>query len=165
MENVARTYAGKELKDMLEALKTWRFPYWDWAAKKPGGGSNGLMYNVPKVLNHLAVEIRVPAGTRRPRALPSKALKSCARRQRWRRARSGSGSETRSTSSQCLGALAWGVRSLGARQSRPRTGLWRFRRRPRTGLCLLGGRRSRSRITFRQVCPPTHLVQLSSSKR
>lgn len=63
MKDVADTFSESEKPTMLEALQSWRFPYWDWAAKKPDPSHSGAPdnYNVPIVIPYRAVEIKVPA--------------------------------------------------------------------------------------------------------
>jgi hypothetical protein len=58
MKDVASTFSESEKPAMLEALQSWRFPYWDWAAKKPDLSGD---YNVPIVLPYRGIEIKVPA--------------------------------------------------------------------------------------------------------
>ncbi|KAG8667848.1 hypothetical protein FPOAC2_13050 [Fusarium poae] len=54
----------KERKELLEAAKSWRFPYWDWAAKKPDSNNpeGKRDYNVPLVIQTQKVSVRLPSG-------------------------------------------------------------------------------------------------------
>ncbi|RFN51310.1 di-copper centre-containing protein [Fusarium flagelliforme] len=54
----------KERKELLEAAKSWRFPYWDWAAKKPDSNNTSAKrdYNVPLVIQTKKVSVRLPSG-------------------------------------------------------------------------------------------------------
>ncbi|KAK4456428.1 hypothetical protein QBC42DRAFT_238563 [Cladorrhinum samala] len=62
MDKVVDTFPEDERATLREALKSWRFPYWDWAAKKPDPNdhSKPANYNVPVVLPYKGVEIKVP---------------------------------------------------------------------------------------------------------
>lgn len=55
---------------MLEAMQSWRFPYWDWAAKKPQPGGAEDDYDLPVVVPFKGVEIKVPASFKASSALP-----------------------------------------------------------------------------------------------
>lgn len=62
MEVVAKTFPCEEQPALLAALQSWRFPYWDWAAKKhdPKEPLKPDNYNFPVVLPYQGVEIKVP---------------------------------------------------------------------------------------------------------
>ncbi|KAK0671448.1 common central domain of tyrosinase-domain-containing protein [Cercophora samala] len=63
MEKVAATFSEAEQADMRQALESWRFPYWDWAMKKPNPRhpSDPDNYNIPIIFPYGGVEIKVPA--------------------------------------------------------------------------------------------------------
>ena len=61
MKEEAHKYPDAEQLDLLEAARTWRLPYWDWALKKPVPGQpDKLDYNVPLVIQSKKVRIRLP---------------------------------------------------------------------------------------------------------
>src|SRR5262245_27142922 len=64
MKKVAETFSDEERPAMLEALESWRFPYWDWAAKKPDPKLPSSDYNLPVILPYQGVEIKVPAASK-----------------------------------------------------------------------------------------------------
>jgi len=73
MDKVVDTFPEDERATLREALKSWRFPYWDWAAKKPDPNdhSKPANYNVPVVLPYKGVEIKVPPTFRAEAREPS----------------------------------------------------------------------------------------------
>ena len=61
MKDEVQRYAPIERPALLEAARTWRLPYWDWAAKKPLPDNPQLQdYNVPLVVLTKDVRIRLP---------------------------------------------------------------------------------------------------------
>ncbi|KAL9607640.1 MAG: hypothetical protein Q9167_007463 [Letrouitia subvulpina] len=61
MKEEVQKYTLEERPALLEAARTWRFPYWDWAAKKPlPENSRTYDYNVPLVVLTKEVRIRLP---------------------------------------------------------------------------------------------------------
>jgi tyrosinase len=52
-------YPKGEQDQLREALETWRFPYWDWALKKPVSDSS-KDYTVPLVVKQQSVVVRQP---------------------------------------------------------------------------------------------------------
>ncbi|KAK0732032.1 hypothetical protein B0H67DRAFT_549669 [Lasiosphaeris hirsuta] len=58
---------------MLEALQSWRFSHWDWAAKKPNPSDPKAPtnYNVPIMLPYQGIEIKVPASLKAKAQAPS----------------------------------------------------------------------------------------------
>ncbi|KAK4227792.1 common central domain of tyrosinase-domain-containing protein [Podospora fimiseda] len=62
MKEAAAKFSEEEQPALLEALQSWRFPYWDWASKKhdPLNPTQPDNYNLPLVLPYRAVEIKVP---------------------------------------------------------------------------------------------------------
>jgi hypothetical protein len=67
MKDVANSFSESERPAMLEALQSWRFPFWDWASKKPHRNGD---YNLPVVLPYRGVEIKVPASFKDPEQPP-----------------------------------------------------------------------------------------------
>lgn len=62
MKKEIESYDKKERDGLLEAAQTWRWPYWDWAKKKPLPDNDKLFnYNVPLVMRKEKVTIRLPA--------------------------------------------------------------------------------------------------------
>ncbi len=61
MKEEANQYPESERPDLLEAAKSWRLPYWDWAMKKrvPENPTK-LEYNVPLVVLMEKVHVRLP---------------------------------------------------------------------------------------------------------
>jgi hypothetical protein len=70
MQKVADTFSEEEKPAMLEALQSWRFPYWDWAAKKPQPGGAADDYDLPVVVPFKGVEIKVPESFKAASAQP-----------------------------------------------------------------------------------------------
>ncbi len=64
IKEIIPAFPKSEQGKLREAANSWRFPYWDWAAKKPqeSGEPN---YDVPKLVRLEEVEVRVPGGTAR----------------------------------------------------------------------------------------------------
>ncbi|KAI1105912.1 Di-copper centre-containing protein [Jackrogersella minutella] len=61
MKEEIKKYPQKDRPELLEAVKTWRLPFWDWAQKKPvGGNSKKRDYNVPLAILKKEVDIRMP---------------------------------------------------------------------------------------------------------
>ncbi|KAF5005500.1 hypothetical protein FDECE_8078 [Fusarium decemcellulare] len=64
MKEEARKFAPDEVPSLLEAATSWRFPYWDWAMKKPDPKQGGKYdYNIPLVIQNKTVSIRLPFGS------------------------------------------------------------------------------------------------------
>lgn len=64
MKEEAKKFAADEVDDLLAAAKSWRFPYWDWALKKPDPKQGGKYdYTIPLVVQQEKVSIRLPSGT------------------------------------------------------------------------------------------------------
>lgn len=62
MKEEIQSYRKDERDGLLEAAQSWRFPYWDWAKKKPlPENSQKFNYNVPLVMLKQKVTIRLPA--------------------------------------------------------------------------------------------------------
>ncbi|KAF7537431.1 hypothetical protein G7054_g3742 [Neopestalotiopsis clavispora] len=59
MKDEVKKFQGEE-DQFLTALESWRFPYWDWALKKPLSDSTNHDYNVPLVIRDMKVQIRQP---------------------------------------------------------------------------------------------------------
>ncbi|KAL9032333.1 MAG: hypothetical protein Q9214_008013, partial [Letrouitia sp. 1 TL-2023] len=54
-------FPSSERSKLLEAAESWRWPYWDWAMKKPVPGQpHKVDYNVPLVILTREVQIRLP---------------------------------------------------------------------------------------------------------
>lgn len=55
-------YAAEDQPELKHAADQWRFPFWDWATKKPqkDGPPN---YDIPNLIKEKYVEIRTPKGT------------------------------------------------------------------------------------------------------
>jgi hypothetical protein len=70
MRDVAGTFSESEKPSMLEALQSWRFPYWDWAAKKPQSDGAEDDYDLPVVVPFQGVEIKVPTSFQANSPLP-----------------------------------------------------------------------------------------------
>ena len=63
MKEEAQKFAPSDIEALLDAAKSWRFPYWDWAMKKPDPSQGGKYdYNVPLVIRQRKVSIRLPFG-------------------------------------------------------------------------------------------------------
>ncbi|KAI1645927.1 Di-copper centre-containing protein [Daldinia loculata] len=61
MKEVVNEYPEVDRPDLLQAARTWRLPYWDWALKKPiNGDLNKRDYTVPLAVLSEEVEIRQP---------------------------------------------------------------------------------------------------------
>lgn len=61
MKKEAAKYPGEDQPQLLEAAQSWRFPYWDWALKKPIPDCPGLVdYTVPIAVLQKQVKIRRP---------------------------------------------------------------------------------------------------------
>ena len=61
MNEEVQKYTPVERPSLLEAARTWRLPYWDWAAKKPlPEDPKRQDYNVPLVFLTKEVQIRLP---------------------------------------------------------------------------------------------------------
>ncbi|KAH6990001.1 common central domain of tyrosinase-domain-containing protein [Ilyonectria destructans] len=66
MKDEAKKYDVSNQPDLLKAAEFWRFPYWDWALKKPdptnpkSKDKSTYDYNVPVFLGLKEVEIRLP---------------------------------------------------------------------------------------------------------
>ncbi|CAG7556435.1 unnamed protein product [Fusarium equiseti] len=63
MKKEAGKFDEQDREQLLEAAKSWRFPFWDWALKKQGPGKGGKYdYHIPLVIQVEEVYIRSPAG-------------------------------------------------------------------------------------------------------
>ncbi|KAI1474550.1 Di-copper centre-containing protein [Daldinia eschscholtzii] len=61
MKEEINKYPEEDKPALKEAARTWRFPYWDWALKKPIDGEERRDYNVPLAILNKTVHIRQPA--------------------------------------------------------------------------------------------------------
>ncbi|KAF0317000.1 tyrosinase [Colletotrichum asianum] len=63
MKEEVKNFPVNEHGAFLEAAKSWRFPYWDWARKKidPEQGDSP-MYGIPRVIRQEKVRVRIPGG-------------------------------------------------------------------------------------------------------
>ena len=69
MRKVANTFESE--KDvMLEALQSWRFPYWDWASKRPQPGGADDDYDLPVAVPFKGIKIKVSASFKDTSAAP-----------------------------------------------------------------------------------------------
>ncbi|KAJ4258014.1 hypothetical protein NW762_008151 [Fusarium torreyae] len=66
MKEEAGNFADDEREELLEAAKSWRFPFWDWALKKEDRNDPSQRgkrdYNVPLVIQSKKVSVRLPTG-------------------------------------------------------------------------------------------------------
>jgi tyrosinase len=61
VNDIIPNFPKSEQADLKKAADVWRFPFWDWASKKPDD-SGDYNYNVPRLIREKEVEVRVPEG-------------------------------------------------------------------------------------------------------
>lgn len=64
IKDVVPMFPKSDQAELIEAANLWRFPFWDWAAKRVTG-SGPPNYDVPKLVREQEVEVRVAGGTAR----------------------------------------------------------------------------------------------------
>ncbi|KZT35124.1 Di-copper centre-containing protein [Sistotremastrum suecicum HHB10207 ss-3] len=63
-DDVIPEFPQNQQAALLTAANQWRFPYWDWAAKKARAGSNTPVYDVPTIVTLPNIEVLTPTGLR-----------------------------------------------------------------------------------------------------
>lgn len=63
INEIIPTFHESERKELKKAADLWRFPFWDWAVKKPSEDGEHPNYNVPKIIRPVEVEVRTPDGS------------------------------------------------------------------------------------------------------
>lgn len=64
VNDIIPQFPESEQADLKKAADLWRFPFWDWATKKPDE-SGEYDYDIPDLIKVKEVEVRVPGGKAR----------------------------------------------------------------------------------------------------
>src|SRR5689334_9274101 len=64
-KQVIPTFPQDQHEELFAAANSWRFPYWDWAAKKRDTADPliPLNYNIPDIVLHEKITVRGPKGS------------------------------------------------------------------------------------------------------
>ncbi|KZS90419.1 Di-copper centre-containing protein [Sistotremastrum niveocremeum HHB9708] len=61
-DDIIPSFPQNQQADLLAAAQTWRFPYWDWAAKKSRPGFKAPNYDVPLLVKSANVDVLSSTG-------------------------------------------------------------------------------------------------------
>ena len=62
VNEVIPQFHPEDQKELKDAADQWRFPFWDWASKKPQPGGAPPNYDIPLIIRDEYVEVRTPEG-------------------------------------------------------------------------------------------------------
>ena len=63
IDEVIPQFPAKEQPALKKAADQWRYPFWDFAAKKPNADGTEWNYDAPLCIKEKEVEVKVPGGT------------------------------------------------------------------------------------------------------
>jgi Common central domain of tyrosinase len=62
VDEIIPNFPAEEQAELKKAADEWRYPFWDFAVKKPNADGTEWNYDAPKCIREKEVEVKVPGG-------------------------------------------------------------------------------------------------------